>query len=731
MFYRLFLLASAFACTAVNVSAQSQPCATDDHHQYLLQKYPQLAEYERQFDEQLGAKLAAKTTGTPPDTAYYDVPLVVHVVHDYGVEYLNDDDIYEAVRNWALAYVKKNSDTSMVIAPYIAYIGNARIRLHLATIDPNGNPTKGVVRHFSYMTYNASDESKFDPWPNNKYINIWFSSTLGTSGAAAYAYYPSSAATMPYYDGVIGLSSYLNYSKTIPHEIGHVLNLQHVWGNNNNAGVACGNDGVDDTPPTKGHSPGCVPIALFDTSCANGYMKTYTSISGLADSVVNYPDTVNSQNIMDYTYCANMFTKGQCVRMRKALTSATAGRNNLITPTNLAETGALAPMPDLAPIADFTMNKAAGAGTITDNRSYFLTYNNAGSFVFRNTSWNDTVASVDWAFSNGASTPVASSMSTVNNKFSIPGWVSVSVTATSNAGSNTLVNPNAVYAADTIPAGTLGYTQTFASAADIDNWPMFNYYNNQFKWEFYTGAGRGDNTCLKYGSFDTSNQLTGPAKGDHDDIFTPAFDLNGIGGDVYVNFFTSGAVLPGSSSASRDSLQVDVSTNGGARWTKIAGFKGTDLANNGSKSTKFIPSASSAWKARAVKVDPMYRTGQTFFRLRYWPGNIGNNLYLDDFNIGMFPAEIQELSAVENSFIVYPNPSSAGTSLLFKAGNDGYVHYSVRDITGKLVYETSKTVAPNATSSEFISRSEIPSAGLYLVMLTTGGTTTTRKMVVY
>ena len=730
MFKKLILTASAALAMVVSVSAQSQPCSTDEHHDYLISKYPQLAEFERQFNEQMGAKFAAKTTAAP-DTAFYDVPLVIHVVHDYGVEYLSDNDIYDAVQNWALAFVKKNADTATVIAPFIPYIGNARIRLHLATKDPNGNPTKGVIRHFSYLTYNGDDGSKFESWPNNKYINIWFTSSLGSSGAAAYAFYPSVGATIPYYDGVIGLASYLNYSKTIPHELGHVLNLQHVWGSTNSPAVACGNDAVDDTPPTKGHNPGCVPVAIYDTACATGYMKTYVSMSGIADSVVNYPDTVNAQNIMDYTYCANMFSKGQCVRMRKALTSSVAGRNNLITPANLAATGALLPMPDLAPIADFTLNKASGAGVTTDSRTQFMTFNNDGSFVFRNTSWNDTISSIDWSFSNGASVPTSTSATIVTNKFSVPGWITVTLTATSNAGTNTIVNSKLAYAADTTTVGGVGYTQPFASASDISNWPMFNYYSNQFKWEYYNGVGKDDNSCIRYRSFDTSNKITGGAKGDRDDIFTPAFNLSGVGGELYVNFYTAGAATPAGSSASRDSLQVDVSTSGGARWNKLAGFRGTDLANNGSTSALYIPGSSATWKARAVAVPAIYRTGQTFFRLRYWPGEVGNNLYLDNFNLGIFPADIQDLAASENSFVVYPNPSTNGTNIVFKTGNDTKVNLSVRDLAGKVVFETAKTVTPNTSNTEFISRSDMPVAGLYFVTLTTGGTSSTRKMIIY
>jgi hypothetical protein len=721
---------------AATVSYAQMPCSTDDHYHQLLQQYPQLAEYEKQFNDQMNQKVAKRTMAVA-DTTTYDVPLVVHVIHDYGAENIADDAIYDAAAHWAQVYMKQNADTALVISPFIPYIGNPNIRLHLATIDPNGKPTKGIVRTQSYLTNKADDQAKYNAWPNNKYINIWLIGTFGasSSGAAAYAYYPSSGAYMPYYDGVISLYNYINVQKTIPHELGHVLNLEHTWGSTNNPAVACGDDGVDDTPPTMGHMPGCSAAALYDVTCATGYSVTYTTSRGTHDSVVHYPDTVNSQNIMDYTYCELMFTKGQVQRMRTALTATTAGRSNLITPSNLAATGALEPMPDLPPVADYIVNQATGAGAITDTRSYFLTFNNAGSFVFRNASWNDTVSDVHWTFSNGASTPTSTSMGIITNHFSQPGWVTVSLVANSNAGSDTLTNTHAVYAADTAVAGGPGYSQQFANAPDISNWPMFNYYNNQFKWDLYSGAGLGDNSCLRYRSFDTSGRIFGTPVGDYDDIFTPAFNLAGITDSLYLNFFTSGALttsgLGGWTTAVNDSLQIEASISGGARWTRLAVVGGTDLANNGNHSAEFVPASTSQWKPRAVSIPATFRTKNTFFRFRYFPGNTGNNLYLDNFYFYGFPAGVKEVLNSPDPVNIFPNPATNGCNLVFKTGSDGMVTYTIRDLAGKTVYQAQKTFAPNSIQQEAISRSLTPAAGMYFVTVTIEGVSMVQKLVVY
>jgi hypothetical protein len=731
MFKKLVLFSAVMTSLAGTSNAQSLPCATDEHYHELLAQYPELAIYEKQFETQMNR--AYRTTAVV-DTNTYDVPIVVHIVHDYGAENLSDDVVFDAVDYWAKVFMKQNGDTSAVIAPFVPYIGNPKIRLHLATIDPNGNPTKGIAKHFSYLTGAASDQAKYESWPNNKYINIWFIKAFGaaSAGAAAYAYYPSSGAAMPYYDGVIGLASYINVQKTIPHELGHVLNLSHVWGSTNNPGVACGDDNVDDTPPTKGHTA-CTASTLYDVSCAAGYSKTYLSISGLVDSVVNYPDTVNTQNIMDYSYCELMFSKGQAVRMRNALTASVAGRNNLITASNLNSTGALMPRPELLPKAEFIVNKAQSAGLITDARNYFLTFNNEASFVFRNASWNDTISSVSWTFSNGATLPTSTSPTVVTNKFSVPGWVTVGLTATSNAGSNTITDNQAVYVADTTAINVSGgYNQNFASASDIANWPMFNYYKNQFKWEFYTGAGMGDNTCVRYRSYDNSARRYGVATGDFDDFVTPAFNLAGMSDSLYLNFYTSGASTNASSPKANDSLEVWVSTSGGTKWTKLVGYRGTDIANTGQKASEFAaPASASEWKPRSVSIPAAHRSNNAFFRFRYRPGNTGNNMYLDNISIHPVAAGVSDALKAGSQFNIFPNPATSDFSIAFNTGSTGAVAFSIKDLAGKVIMESNKTFTSGTTEQVQVARSAMPSAGFYFVTVTIDGISSTQKLVVY
>ena len=86
-----------------------------------------------------------------------------------------------------------------------------RIEFRLAQIDPNGNCTNGIDRIYSSLTHAGSDQSKLNQWPRDKYLNVWTVSTIGMSGVAGYAYFPSATNSYLYiYDGIIILSNFIS-----------------------------------------------------------------------------------------------------------------------------------------------------------------------------------------------------------------------------------------------------------------------------------------------------------------------------------------------------------------------------------------------------------------------------------------------------------------------------------------------------------------------------------------
>lgn len=732
----LYVLASAIVF-ALPSKAQ-MTCGTDDVHNKLREEHPDIKEWEVKLGAAIQEALEKeKSTGLSfgkTTATIYDVPVVVHIVHDYGAEYISDDAIFEAVAYWDVVFNKQNSDTVDVLPNFKKYIGNPEIRLRLATKDPSGNPTKGITRRQSYMTTRGSDPAKVDYWPNNKYINVWFVNKFDAdhSGAAAYAYYPSTGASIPFYDGIIGVYNYINFDKAIPHEFGHSLNLPHTWGNTNNPGVACGDDGVADTPPTYGHTS-CTPTDLYDTRCATGYTDAFGVFQPNSPLAA---DTANTQNIMDYSYCQKMFTKGQSDRMRAALTSSVAGRNNLFSPSNLTATGAILPRPDLKPIADFSVEKGVLSwGGPTAERAVFLCQNSTTRFSFNNRSWNDTITAVNWTFSNSAASASSTMLSgPVNNSFKDAGWVNVTLEATGNNSGSTTISKQAVYVASRDAYGS-GYANYFTAPHDFPDWPMFNHFNNNFKWEFSANNGFPSGSgCIRYRSYDdraAPERYTQTQDGDFDDLYTPAFDItaiNPISGFKNLNFYTAGSYTP--SSTFSDSLQIFASTNCGDTWVRITCLNASSLLNNGAKSTEFAPNNISEWQAQTINIPAALQTERTFFRFRYWPSFGGNNLYFDNFSVSPFTTEIKTIAENKNEIKLMPNPSSGVTKLCFTSGSNGEATILIRDVTGKLINQQKNVYAPNTFIQQEIDRTLFPASGVYLITLTQSESTNTQKLII-
>ena len=733
------------------------PCATDEMHKLYKQQYPEISTYEKQLNESIASfiashshmgKVAAKTTATHSDTDYYDIPVVVHIVHNYGSENVKDSNVFVMINQMNEFYNAQNN-LSPIILPFKKYIGNAKIRFHLATKDPMGQPSIGITRRYSYLTTGGDDQAKVDLWPPRSYYNIWLENvigrSIGTGIVLAYASFPSSGESNPYYDGVITRADRIMDGNTIPHESGHYFDLLHLWNSGTGVGEVCGDDEVDDTPPTKGHFSVCGSGQLYDTACASNYYKLYVSASGTADSLVNYPDTTNTQNVMDYSDCPNnMITKGQVWRMRAALNSNIGGRNNLWDSTNLAATGAITPRTDLTPVAEFVSRQSISVNGVQSSFTFPGT-----TLFFTNKSWRDTVTKVIWTFSNGATKPsvTADNYSQINNPFdnafSTPGWVNIKMEVTgNNSGTTTKEFNKSVFVADNTPVAP-GYIQEFNPEGDRDKWPMFNYYNNNFKWEL-ANVGVYDNHCVMYKGFDTrtgTELLTNTPKGDYDDMFSVPFDIsNFASGPCYLNFSYSGASRTSSGADITDTLLIEYSVDKKHTWVNLTSLGKSTLINKGTVSTPYVPTSVLDWAPAAVNIPAAARTPYTVFRFRYKPGtysktaasnvSTGNNFYLDRIQVTPWGADVATTNMGKIDMKVVPNPTHGDAYVVVNDVNNAKVEIAVTDITGKTVFTTSEHIN-GSTSRIMIPQNAIAVKGIYLVTVVTGNQVNTQKLVVY
>jgi PKD repeat protein len=300
----LLLSALTLLIPAKFIVAQNlKSCGTTEATQALHAAHPELVEKEANYNtlllEQAEIKKQQKSTQTAEQV--FRIPIVFHIIHINGSENISDAQVLDEVAILNRDYAKLNADSANIIAntPFDTLSTRMNIEFRLARIDPNGNCTNGIDRIYSHRTNNADDASKLNPWPRNKYLNVWVVKTIGQAGVAGYAFFPSDADATPNVDGVIILNDYIGSigtsalfsSRALTHEIGHFLSLYHPWGGTNSPEVACGDDVVEDTPITMGHlscdlyTPHC-DAATFSTAYR---FSDVTPTSGLTDPTLMAP----------------------------------------------------------------------------------------------------------------------------------------------------------------------------------------------------------------------------------------------------------------------------------------------------------------------------------------------------------------------------------------------------------------------------------------------------------
>ena len=305
-----------------------QKCGHLTMHRRLVQRSnPALQNQIRQARQRLENNIKvfkAERAKQRTKAAVLTIPVVFHVVHDGGVENISDAQIIEAVKQINEDFRATNPEISNVVPAFQSLVADVEVEFALAQKDPNGNPTTGITRTRSTLTYNGGQIAlkELIRWPRNMYLNVWVVRSSDGGNGSGFAFYPSSTVgANAIYDGVVcshwaigrtGTAVSTHY-KLLTHEIGHWANLKHTWGdqtNNGDAGACSDDDDVSDTPNTQG-TTGC---NLTQSTC------------GSLD---------NTQNYMDYANCPNMFTLGQKTRMLAALNSTVAERNNLWSASNL------------------------------------------------------------------------------------------------------------------------------------------------------------------------------------------------------------------------------------------------------------------------------------------------------------------------------------------------------------------------------------------------------------
>lgn len=668
------------------------PCGTDQQMARVFAEHPEL---KAEFDANMaqaeaqdrdafanGYMDASRVSSTP----LYIIPIVFHIIHDYGAENISDAQILDQMRILNEDYNKLNADTSLVVPGFQGIIANAQIEFRLANLDPNGNCTNGIDRIASAETYIGDDGSKLNYWPRNKYLNVWVVKSIA-NGAAGYAYLPGSAPSATV-DGILILSSYIGSigtgnpgtSRALTHEVGHFLNLLHTWGSTNNPGVACGNDGVSDTPVTEGW-----------TSC------------NLTNNAVCTPNVIeNVQNFLEYSYCSRMFTVGQRARMHAALNSTAGQRSSLVTAANLTATGVNNNPPlTCAPIADF---RPASIVTICSG----------GSVNFSDQSWNATPTSWNWSFPGG--TPSTSTAQNPTVTYSTPGVYSVTLTSGNSTGTDAVTRNNFVQVLSTTAQySNASFVEGMENAATFSaDWTIVNPTGNG--WVRSTNTAFTGTASLRYDN-------TSSAGGQIEEVISPTLNMSAIASPV----FTFRVAYAQRASTDADRLRVLVSTNCGQTWTQRYAKVGATLATASATSGSFTPNASQ-WRLETVSLNSTLQNASNI-RIKFeFESDGGNDIYIDDINI-VSPASVSSPDLMVTQFTVFPNPAQENTQAVFTLTESMSTDIQVLDITGREVMSVYNGDLAAGTH-RFDLQTATLSKGIYFVRLRAGSGVVTQKLVV-
>ena len=108
------------------------------------------------------------------------IPVVFHVLYHTAAENIDRANLDRLIAALNRDFNKKNSDTSNIPSVFKPYAASMGFEFKMATMDPQGRGTNGIVKKYTPIAYWMSDDKmKFntsngdDAWDSKSYLNIW------------------------------------------------------------------------------------------------------------------------------------------------------------------------------------------------------------------------------------------------------------------------------------------------------------------------------------------------------------------------------------------------------------------------------------------------------------------------------------------------------------------------------------------------------------------------------
>jgi len=289
--------------TSPSAEVYSRMCATMEVLEAQLAANPGLQDRMMAIENHTSRAIAS---GRLNAQGKIEIPVVVNVIYRTTAENISDAQIQSQIDVLNEDFNATNADVTLTPSMFQGAVADMDLQFVLVGINRKKSTKK------SWGTNDAmkkSSQGGINPTNPTEYLNIWVVNkmTSGRSTILGYAQFPGGS---PSTDGVVigynffgrtgTLSAPFNKGRTATHEVGHWLNLRHIWGD-----ATCGNDFVSDTPSHNAYNYGCPSFPHYST-CAGSPVEM----------TMNYMDYVDDA-------CMYMFTAGQ--KQRTAAIFASGG----------------------------------------------------------------------------------------------------------------------------------------------------------------------------------------------------------------------------------------------------------------------------------------------------------------------------------------------------------------------------------------------------------------------
>jgi hypothetical protein len=279
----------------VNASVFSRECAAMDALELQMAANPGLRQRMQEIENFTERVVQDRSFGRLVNGKIV-IPVVVNVLYQTAAENISLAQIQSQIDVLNEDFNATNADVTKT--PSIFQSTSVGISFELAAVNRKATTKRSWSTNDDMK---RSSKGGIDATTPSTHLNMWVVNKMTAQGRTilGYAQFPGGD---PATDGVVigynffgrtgVLSAPFNLGRTATHEVGHWMNLRHIWGD-----ATCGNDFVADTPLHNTANYGC-PAAGHKSTCSGTPVEM-------------------TMNYMDYTDdgCMYMFSPGQKDRM--------------------------------------------------------------------------------------------------------------------------------------------------------------------------------------------------------------------------------------------------------------------------------------------------------------------------------------------------------------------------------------------------------------------------------